>query len=362
MSEYGRAGFETRIRILFGEKIMNNIAVKNKTELSTQCQRQDILALYGVPSMVDNLVKKEKSHLFNMLNPCFVCADTLNEISHADGFTVNIPKGMEEALKKGFAHLDKSSKDLGAFTPNIRINGETGIKGQLTISRSIDSQAVTRSLSNLAQMAMLQNVISKLDAIAEKQDEILKGQENDRIGKIIGSFEAFKDFYADNCDNIEEQGYECYLEMQEGLAQLLLQIDEERQLLEKMPHNHWQVIIRSLTFRSIVKPEKYKKFVYDIQIYCRLLLLADVVLLRIGKEDAIRRNHEKIEKYCSDFLNNKFRVHMNFLMNGHTSELDNIHRFNQYRSNALIEISQNGLPIECRPEDIKLLKYNEYEP
>ena len=344
---------------------MNNIAVKNKTELSPQCQGQDILALYGIPSMVDDLVKKEKSNLFNVLNPCFVFADTLNEISHAGGFTVNIPKGMEEALRKGIANLDKSSKDIGAFTPNIRINGETGIKGQLTIRRGVDSQAITRSLSNFAQMAMLQNVISKLDAIAEKQDEILKGQENDRIGTIIGSFEAFKDFYTltkdPNCDNLEIEGYTCYQNMQIGLAQLLHQIDEERKILEKMPHNHWQVFIRSLTSRSVVKPEKYKKFVYNIQTYCRLLLLADVVLLCIGKGEAIRDNHKVIKKYCSKYLNNDFREHMNFLMDGHTSEIDKIQRFNQSCLNELFEISQNDLSIECRPEDIKLLKNKEYE-
>lgn len=351
---------------------MNNIAVKNKTELSPQCQGQDILALYEIPSMVDDLVKKEKSNLFNVLNPCFVFADTLNEISHAGGFTVNIPKGMEEALRKGIANLDKSSKDIGAFTPNIRINGETGIKGQLTISRGVDSQAITHSLSNLAQMAMLQNVISKLDAIAEKQDEILKGQENDRIGTIIGSFKAFKVFYTTkdaNCDNLEKEGRACYQTMQIGLAQLLLQIDEERKFLEKMPHNHWQVIKRSLTARSVVKPEKYKKFVYNIQTYCRLLLLADVVLLCIGEGKAIRDNHKEIKKFCSQKLNNDFREHMNFLMDGHTSEMDEIQRFNQSCLNlesclnldAFFEISQNDLSIECRPEDIKLLKNKEYE-
>lgn len=344
---------------------MNNIAVKNKTELSPQCQGQDILALYGIPSIVDDLVEKEKSNLFNMLNPCFVFADTLNEISHAGGFTVNIPKGMEEALRKGIANLDKSSKDIGAFTPNIRINGETGIKGQLTIRRGVDSLAITRSLSNFAQMAMLQNVISKLDAIAEKQDEILKGQENDRIGTIIGSFKAFKDFYTltkdANCDNIEIQGYVCYQNIQKGLAELLLQIDEERKFLEKMPHNHWQVFIRSLTARSVVKPEKYKKFVYTIQTYCRLLLLADVVLIRIGKGEAIPPNHEVIKNYFSQYLNNDFREHMNFLMDGHTSEIDKIQRFNQSCLKASFEISQNDLSIECRPEDIKLLKNKEYE-
>ncbi len=341
------------------------IAVKNKTELSPVCQKQDILALYGVPSMLDEIAKKEKDNLFSMLTPGFVLADSLNEISHAGGFVVNIPKGMEDALRSGAAHLDKSSKDIGAFTPNIRINGETGIKGQLTISRGADNQAITRSLSNLAQMAMLQNVISKLDAIAEKQDEILKGQENDRIGTIIGSFKAFKDFYTltkdANCDNIEIQGYMCYQNMQEGLAKFLLQIDEERKFLEKMPHNHWQVIKRSFTASSVVKPEKYKKFVYNIQTYCRLLLLTDVVSLCIGKGKAICHNHEVIRNYCSQNLNNDFREHMNFLMDGHTSEMDKIQRFNQSCLNALFEISQNDLSIECRPEDIKLLKNKEHE-
>lgn len=334
------------------------IAVKNKTELSPVCQKQDILALYGVPSMLDEIAKKEKDNLFSMLTPSFVLADSLNEISHAGGFVVNIPKGMEDALRSGVAHLDKSSKDIGAFTPNIRINGETGIKGQLTISNGVDSQAVMHSLSNLAMMAMLQNVLSKLDDLEEKQNEILKGQENDRIGSIIGAYKAFKDLVNNkDQDSIKTLGESCYKDIQEGLAQLNLQIEEERKKLANMPSTYWQVFIKSFfSTHTVLKPEIYEKFVYDIQLYCRLLLLSDVVALRIGKGDTIPKNHEVIEEYCSQHLSVKFQKHMKFLTNGHVAALDKINRFNQYCSSILIAISQNGISIECKPEDIKLLK------
>lgn len=334
--------------------------------MSTQCQKLDILAMYGVPNMLDVIARKEKANLFSMLNPCFVLADSLNEIYNAGGFVVNIPKGLEDALKSGLAHLDKSNKNIGAFTPNIRLNGETGIRGQLTISEGVDSQAVTYSLSNLAMMAMLQGVLSKLDAIKEINEDILKGQENDRIGKIIGSFKAFKDLCAlvddASSDIVKIQGTTCYASMQVGLAQLLLQIDEERKKLEEMPCNHKQVFCRSLTsWGSVVKPKIYKKFAYNLQLYCRLLLLSDVLLLRIGKAEVIRQNHEVIDEYYSSLLKSGFREHMDFITNGHTAELDVINKFNQNCSNLFSAISQNGISLECTPDDIKLLKHKEHE-
>lgn len=67
-----------------------------------------------------------------MLDCGTIVADSLNKIAHSEGFFVEIPKGFREALQTGKATLDKSGQNLGFYTPNIRIKGESGIKGQVT--------------------------------------------------------------------------------------------------------------------------------------------------------------------------------------------------------------------------------------
>ena len=173
----------------------NNIVVRDKTEIAVQGKETDILSLYGVPSMLDKITQKEKSNLLNKLNCGAVLADSLNKLAHSDGFFVEIPKGLRQALEKGAATLDKSGNNPGSFTPNIRGKGNKGIQGQFTISKGTDSQAVTQSLSNLAMMSMVQSVLEKMEVIEAKLDDIKNGQKNDRIGKIIGSFKAFMDLY-----------------------------------------------------------------------------------------------------------------------------------------------------------------------
>ena len=45
------------------------LVVKPTTEIATQTSKRDILSLYGVPEMLDRIVKKEKNNLFeNFLN------------------------------------------------------------------------------------------------------------------------------------------------------------------------------------------------------------------------------------------------------------------------------------------------------
>lgn len=71
-------------------------------------------------------------------------------------------------LKSGKASFDKFDKNPGGFTPNIRIKGESVIKGQAIIVQKLDLQAVIQSISNLAMMVIVQSVLEKLDVIEKK--------------------------------------------------------------------------------------------------------------------------------------------------------------------------------------------------
>ena len=209
------------------------LVVKTKTEVSNNKQC-DILSLYGVPTMLDRIIKKEKIKLLNKLECGAVVIDSLNNLLSSEDFMVEIPSGLREMLKSGKAVFDKSNINPGAFTPNIRIKGKAGIKGQASIVKKVDHQVITRNLSNLAMMGMVQSVLEKLEAIEEKLEDVKQGQKNDRVGIVIGYFKAFVDLYPTfkSVEEMRNAANLAYMGMQSGLSKLHLQIDAERKKLE----------------------------------------------------------------------------------------------------------------------------------
>lgn len=339
----------------------NELIVKEKTQISPLSAKRDILSLYNVPDMLDKITKKEKSNFLNMLNCGAIGADSINRIANAEGFIVEIPKGLRDALRTGQASLDKSSKNIGSFTPNIRLRGENGIIGQVTISEETDYQAITQSISNLAMMAMVQSVLEKLDIIEGKIDEIIDGQKNDRIGTIIGSFKSFMDLYPTfkSKEELDNAAILHYHDIQKGLGQLNLQLDQERKKLINAPKNGLQIFWKSIyhPFRSDLDLYRkyYSDFVYDLQLYNRLILLSDVILYLKGDPNIMERNHKIILEYCNFYLNKEFRKTMNFIMNGNTKELSSIDNYNKNLSRSLQNILKKDICIECKAEDVKLL-------
>lgn len=164
-------------------------------------------------------------------------------------FFVEIPSRLREMLKSGQAVFDKSSKSPGGFTPNIRIKGETGIKGQAVIVRKTNNQQITQSIANLAMMATIQYVLEKLEIIEEKIEDVKNGQKDDRVGSIIGDFKGFVDLYPTfrPSEELNNAATIAYMGMHSGLAKLHLQIDEERKKLDGAPANDWQALLKSFT-------------------------------------------------------------------------------------------------------------------
>lgn len=351
----------------------NKLIVRPKTEVAAQAEKKDILAIYGVPETLDKVVEKEKRDLLNTIECGAVIVNELNRLDHSEDFIVEIPSGLREMLRKGEAAFDKSAKNPGAYTPNIRIEGETGISGQATIVEKADPQAATQSIANLAMMGMVQSVMSKLEAIEGKLDDIQKGQENDRIGKIISAFKHIMMLYPTfkSQEQLIDATNTALLSMQEGLADLHLQIDQKRKKLNGAPGNWRQVFWDALKSRLFFNEENkakgyqqaYISYVYDIQLYNRLILLSDVVLYLRGDHDVISRNHKEMVEYCDIFLDDKFRKTISYLMKGkgEIEEITNILKYNENLALALEGFMANDLIIECKQSDIKYLSANENE-
>ncbi|MBF1620471.1 MAG: hypothetical protein HXO42_08305 [Prevotella sp.] len=343
------------------------LVVKPTTEIATQTSKRDILSLYGVPEMLDRIVKKEKNNLFENLCCGTIVLDSLNKVAHSKDFIVEIPGGFREMLNAGKAAFDKSTKNLGGFTPNIRIKGESGIKGQATIVQKADTQAITQSMSNLAMMAMVQSVLEKLDVIEEKVEEIKMGQKDDRIGCIIGHFKGFMDLYPTfkSSEELNIAATMAYMNMQSGLAKLHLQIENERRKLDGAPSDEWRSLWKSVTHPYRNESGRYQKcyedYIYDIQLYNRLILLSDVVLYLKGDNEAIKRNHNIMAQYCKDYLDETFKQNMEYLMMNKTQGIDNVLAYNKNLGLALDGILGADIRIECKQSEVKLLNIKEDE-
>lgn len=337
------------------------ITVKTKTKVSKNNRKYDILSSYGVPKMLDQIVNKEKINLLNKLECGAVVVDSLNNLMNSENFIIEIPSGLREMLKSGKAVFDKSNKNLGAFTPNIRIIGEAGIKGQASIVKKVDHQDITKNLSNLAMMAMVQSILEKLETIEEKIDDIKQGQKNDRIGTIIGYFKAFIDLYSTfkSADEMNIAANSAYMGMQSGLSKLHLQIDEERKKLSGAPSNHFQTLLQSITNPFSNKAAYYQKcyedYVYDIQLYNRLILLSDIILYLKGDNDAMRKNHDIMVKYCNQYLDDNFIKKVTYLTDNKIVGISNILEYNKNLDIALKGLNINDIRIECRQNDVKYL-------
>lgn len=342
------------------------LIVKPKTEVATQTNKKDILTYYMVPDILDKIVKKEKEELLNNLSCGAVISDALYNLTHSDEFFVEIPSGLKEMLKTGEAVFDKSSKNPGAYAPNIRIKGDRYISGQATIVQKTDLKAVSNCLSNLAMMAMIQSVLEKLDVIEEKVEDVIQGQKNDRIGKIIGRFKGFMDLYDTfkTPKELRDAADRAYEGMQEGLGELHCQIEEERIKLNNAPANHLQTIKLAIKDPFNNKIDYYIKvyedFVYDIQLYNRLKMLSDVILVLKGSPEAIKKSHETMVGYCNKNIDDSFKKKMAYLMHNNITGITNILEYNKRLDLALDGVLDKAIKIECKKEDVKYININEY--
>lgn len=347
----------------------NELVAKQRTQLSQSSsnKKQDILAIYGVPEMLDKITQKERSNLLNSISCGTVFINSLNEVSHAEDFIVEIPSGLRKLIEEGKATFDSSSKSPGSYTPNIRVKGENGIAGQATITKGTDDLALTRSLSNLAMMGMVQSVLAKLDVIDEKLDNIIIGQKNDRIGEVIGHFKGFMDLYPSikKDDEMRYAANQAYMQIHSGLSKIHLQIDEYRKKLEEAPKNHLVSFFKGfrhpLTNTTSNYQEAYSNYVFDLQLYNRLILLSDVLLYLKGDHEAMERNHMVMNKYCEEYMDESFIKRMKFLTNGHINGINNIQNHMKALNEAINGYWDKNLIIECSHKEVGLIKPNENE-
>ena len=334
------------------------LIVRAETSVVEASDKQDILEFYGVPRAIDTFVGKERNSFLNSFECGAVFADEIKKMSGDSRFIVEIPGELRKAMEKGKASFIDSVKRPGSYSPNIKVDGKNGISGQITL-KEVNPQELSTTLSNLAMLAMVQTILEKMDLLESGIKQMLEGQQNDRIGQVIGPFKAFADLYPtiQSKKELDHQANSAYLQMQTGLAQIHLQIDSEREELEKAPKNFWQTAIQ--TFQHLGRDnigfykQKYKEYIYDFQLYERLLLLSDIVLYIKGDIEAIARNHSVIEKYSKQYLDADFTKAMDYLTHHKTEEIESVKKLTGMLPRIQECIGgEEILKIECHRNDL----------
>lgn len=346
---------------------MNDITVKSKTQIATQSNKPDILALYGVGNLCDEIIEKEKQNLFSFFSFSFACANELKNMLDTSSYSVEIPSQFREMLKNGTANFDKSSKLQGGYSPNIRIKGENGIAGQAVIVENTNVQAICDSISNLAMMAYMQNILEDLKEVKEGVSDIIIGQRNDRIARALAAFKSFTVLYPTVKSKAELMNVanSVYLDMQDGLAAFHFSIDEKKKKLDKAPKNNLQLYWNAFCSPMRNQVLKYKSIYYDftndINLYYRLLALSDLLLIVKGNAEQSKLNHYQINSYCDYLKDEDFFKRMNLITNNDISELQNIFSFKNKLNDAILTYDGKDISIEISKSDVKKIKTNSYE-
>ena len=139
----------------------------------------------------------------------------------------------------------------------------------------------------------------------------------------------------------------------------LILSEEERKELDDAPRNDWQAFLKSISNPFRNESERlqkcYESYVYDIQLYNRLILLTDIILYLKGDNGAIVRNHKAMVEYCKQYIDDSFREKMSYLMCNKTIDITNILEYNKRLEQTLKDVNIKGIQIECKIEDVKYL-------
>ena len=155
-------------------------------------------------SGVDKAVSFVKKHLDSV--PAIADAVEKFKTSGAISYVANLTKEQLQKLENGEIKLGNSKQYADAYTPNIYIPGEKGIKGQLLISRQELPSDFISSMVSLNMQKQLQQISQELIEINSKLDYIEQGQRNDRIALVFAARQQFIE-----ASQIEDSEFQKYI-------------------------------------------------------------------------------------------------------------------------------------------------------
>lgn len=152
-------------------------------------------------------VSKAVSFIKERINSIPAIADAIEKFKTSGKveFVANLTKEQLQQLENGEIKLGNSQQYTDAYTPNIYIPGEKGIKGQLSLSKQQLPSDFMSSMVSYNMQKQLQHISQELIEINSKLDYIEQGQRNDRIALVFSARQQFIE--ASQIEDLEFQKY-----------------------------------------------------------------------------------------------------------------------------------------------------------
>lgn len=298
---------------------MKNEILKINTELSKDTEA-DVFTDFSLPALVNPLVRKKTDGIIKRFFDINALAGVLGKLK-GKHLEIQIPAEFQEKLKNGTAHLGKKDME-GCFTTTIYEPGKRGSAGQLYVKETVDPNAMSDALSNLAVYGMLQQISNNLEEIKENQRIMLEGQRTDRLGTIIGSFRAYVISYPLFKTEEEKRSasFNVFKTMSQGITQIHFELDTLSKELKDAPDNAWSHFLKAaLTNINYAgkKEQAYDCLVYGLYKYYNMLKLSDIILLDMdANAEILADNHRSIEAFCMRVFNEDMDKKVKYLNGG----------------------------------------------
>lgn len=331
----------------------------------------DVFSDFTLPSLIRPIIRKNNSLLLPLL--CTVSElGSIVEKLKTNQLTFVVPVELRSAIRDGVAYLGKSNIHSGSMAPNIYDSGSGKLIGQGYVTEGWNPANVGDALNNVAIYAMLQNVIGKLDSIQKDVSFIKEGQQDDRMGKVIGSFKSYA-IALPTFRTTEEQrnaSFIVYCSISEGLYQIHFFLDRLCQLMIDSPDNWWRHVLGAISnpFKNIAEEKErvYQELVSNLYNYHNLITLSDVILLHRGASySVIQENHKSVNAFYSRALNETVEKKIAYLTNDNYEAYSQIKQLTKNEEEKfkeiLVSIERCNEPIEITYTSEEIAKYLQYD-
>ncbi len=310
--------------------LTSGLIVKRVSNKPTTSAVNDVFSDFSLPSLIRPIVNNNRQSLLSMLCPALELGSIIEKLS-AKQLVFVVPPELRKAIREGTAFLGKSAAHPGNMTPNIYDTGSGQLIGQGYVTDGWNLANAGVVLNNVAIFAMLQNVVGKLESIQKDVSLLKEGQQDDRMGKVIGSFKSYS-VALPTFRTVEEQrnaSFIVYCSISEGLYQIHFFLDRLCRLMEDSPDNWWRHVLGAISnpFKNIAEEKErvYHELVSNLFNFRNLMVLSDVILLHRGAScSVIKENHKSVNAFYSRALNEKVEKKIAYLTNDNYEAYDQI--------------------------------------
>lgn len=261
---------------------------KNKNELNNCVENNDIKEnvvsifsdkYYKTPALLlnklsDHNIKLPKIHIFNEL---LHIKNGINILKNKN-YQAVFPKDILEKLKSGEITW---SYDINGEKLPILKNQKGYYSHQLRLKEV--SPMNSDQINNLSSQYLSKEILKKLDILISQGEEILKGQNIDRIGIITGSIQTYKQAVSMKNNHTRQILLSNSIsELNKGREQLIESFNNKVKIIDKIPESSFPRLLSS--FFNIIDINKIQKEYDELNIIFNQIVLASKYLTVIYQD------------------------------------------------------------------------------